>query len=85
MKDSRLRLDELLVAEATDTLSVAEEKELSRLLAEHSDVDRSSFQRVVAAVFLAAGSALADPLPSGLRTRILENAGRELDTLADDR
>jgi hypothetical protein len=63
------RLDELLVARATQALSAAEARELERLLAARPDVDAEGYERAAAAVCLAtlrAPSAMPDSLRRGL-------------------
>jgi anti-sigma factor RsiW len=75
MRSAQARIETLLVAEATGTLSKAESAELEALLASHPDVDRYAFQRTAAAVFLVA----ADPsaaMPGHLRARIVADVER---------
>jgi hypothetical protein len=60
------RLDELLVARATQALTAAETKELERLLAARPDVDAESYERAAAAVCLAALRAPSE-MPGSLR------------------
>jgi hypothetical protein len=60
------RLDELLVARATQALTAAEARELERLLAARPDVDADSYERAAAAVCLAALRA-PSPMPDSLR------------------
>lgn len=78
MTSWRGRIETLLVAEATGTLSDAESAELESLLVAHPDIDRYAFQRPAAAVFLAVGDVSA-AIPDNLRSRIMARAGRPLE------
>jgi hypothetical protein len=70
------RLDELLLARATQGLDAAEEQELERLLAADGDVDAGAYERAAAAVCLAVLGGRGE-LPAALRAR-LERGAREL-------
>lgn len=72
---ARKRLDELLVARATEGLDAAEERELDRLLAAEGDADAAGYERAAAAVCLAVLGAGAE-LPPALRAR-LERGARD--------
>jgi len=67
------RLDELLVARATEGLNAAQQRELVRLLARHPEVDAESYERAAAAVCLAALGALR-AMPGALRERVARSA-----------
>jgi hypothetical protein len=67
------RLDELLVARATEGLTVVEERELEQLLASQPEVDRNGYERAAAAVCLAVLGAPA-VMPRGLRERLARSA-----------
>ncbi len=69
MSDALLKLDELLLAEATEGLSPRDAAELDRLLAAHPDVDRHRYEHAAAAVTLAALGA-AQEVPSTLRAKL---------------
>jgi hypothetical protein len=71
------RLDDLLLARATEGLDAAAEAELARLLAAAPEADARGYERAVAAVCLASLGAGAS-LPVGLRARI-ERACRVAD------
>jgi hypothetical protein len=67
------RLDDLLLARATEGLDAAEAQELGRLLAAERDVDTDRYDRAAAAVCLAVlGRGCA--LPSGVRARLERTA-----------
>jgi hypothetical protein len=70
------RLDELLVARATEGLDADEQRELAALLAAHPDVDAESYERVAAAVHLAVLGAEAEAMPRALRERLESSAAR---------
>jgi hypothetical protein len=69
VKPSLRRLDELLLARATEGLSGSDAAELERLLAAHPEVDESAYERAAAAVTLAA-LGLREKLPAALRARL---------------
>ena len=73
----RARVEDLLVAEATDSLSQAEALELETLLREHPETDRHSFELAAGSVFLAAAEYRSEAIPSDLYTRLLDE-GEEL-------
>jgi hypothetical protein len=82
------RLDELLVARATEGLDAAEQRELEELLASRPDVDAEGFERAAAAVHLAAifaAAAPADAMPRALRERLASSAARFADSLPSRR
>jgi hypothetical protein len=67
------RLDDLLLARATQGLDAAETQELARLLAAQPDADDGSYERAAAAVCLAVlGGESA--LPGSLRERLERSA-----------
>jgi hypothetical protein len=70
------RLDELLLARATEGLSRAGTRELERLLAAHPEADADAYERAAAAVTLAV-LGTGGSLPSGLRAQ-LERRAAEL-------
>ena len=72
----RKRLDELLLARATEGLDAVEEQELARLLTAERDVDAGAYERAAAAVCLAVLGGRAK-LPAALRAR-LERSARDL-------
>jgi anti-sigma-K factor RskA len=65
------RLADLLAQEATEGLGAAEKAELERLLGAHPGADREALERVASALMLA-GDLDAEPLPAGLRGRLVE-------------
>jgi len=67
----RARVEDLLVAEATDALSSAEALELEALLREHPEMDRHSFELAAGFVFLAAAEYRSEGIPGDLYTRLL--------------
>jgi hypothetical protein len=69
------RLADLLAQEATEGLGATEKAELERLLAAHPEADREAFERVAAALMLA-GELDTEPLPAGLRGRLVEQGER---------
>jgi hypothetical protein len=76
MASAQDRLDDLLLARATQGLDAAEEQELERLLAAEHDVDAGAYERAAAAVCLAVLGGRGE-LPAALRAR-LERGAREL-------
>jgi hypothetical protein len=72
----RKRLDDLLLARATEGLNAAEEQELARLLTLDRDVDAGAYEHAAAAVCLAVLGGRGE-LPAALRAR-LERSAREL-------
>jgi hypothetical protein len=72
----RKRLDDLLLARATEGLDAAEEQELARLLTTERDVDAGAYERAAAAVCLAVLGGRGE-LPAALRAR-LERGARDL-------
>lgn len=77
LKDERFV--DLLVKQATEGLSPAEQAEIDRLLAGHPDADRDIMARTAAAVTLAADFE-EEPLPRALRERLQADAARWLAT-----
>lgn len=73
MRDSRLKLDELLLKRAVGSLTDAEEAELERLCATHPDCDPDVYERAAAAVCLAALDT-REPLPETLRSKLERQA-----------
>ena len=69
------RLDELLLARATEGLDAADDRELARLLAARTDIDAGAYERAAAAVCLAVLGPGAK-LPTALRAR-LEHTARD--------
>jgi hypothetical protein len=69
----RERLEELLAERATEALDEAAEAELARLLAEFPGADEFGYERAAAAVWLAAGPAVAE-MPRAVQERILIRA-----------
>jgi len=67
------RLDELLLARATEGLSNADALELEQLLAAHPGADSTGYDRAAAAVCLAAFGG-GRPMPQALRALIEERA-----------
>lgn len=67
------RLDELLVARATEGLAPAEQRELERLLAERPEADAEGYERAAAAIALAALGA-PGALPAAVRERLARSA-----------
>ena len=70
---ARQRLDDLLLARATEGLDAAEEQELARLLAAEHDVDAGAYERAAAAVCLAVLGGRG-ALPAALRARLERSA-----------
>lgn len=68
----RKRVDDLLLARATEGLSPAETQELDRLLAANPDVDSGVYDHAAAAVCLAVLA--GNSMPSGLRARLEKSA-----------
>ncbi len=77
LKDERLV--DLLVKQATDGLSPAEQAEIDRLLGAHPGADRDIMARTAAAVTLAADFE-EEPMPRALRERLQADAARWLAT-----
>jgi hypothetical protein len=73
VRDVHRRIDALLLARTTETLSHAEAEELARLLAKHPDVEADVYERAAAAVCLAALDTRA-PLPAALRAKLEQHA-----------
>ncbi len=74
-RDARRRLDDLLLARATEGLDAAAAQELERLLAAATEVDPDAYEHAAAAVCLAAlGS--GGVLPSALRARLERSAAQ---------
>jgi hypothetical protein len=71
------RLLELLVKQATEGVTSAEQLELGRLLAQHDGADPQFIERIAAALNLA-GDLPDEPLPTGLRARIEGQAMKEM-------
>jgi hypothetical protein len=69
MRDTRLKLDELLLRRAISTLTDAEEAELERLCAAHPDFDPEMYERAAAVVCLAALDT-REALPDTLRAKL---------------
>lgn len=67
------RLEALLIRRATEPLENLEEASLGNLLDEFPEADTEAFERVAAAIWLAA-SAYHEPMPLELRDRILEQS-----------
>jgi hypothetical protein len=67
------RIADLLAAQATEGLGAADTAELDRLLGAHPGADREVLDRVAAALMLA-GRVDEEPLPAGLRRRLVEQA-----------
>jgi hypothetical protein len=63
------RLDDLLLARATEGLTAREVGELARLLAAHPEVDAEAYERAAAVVTLAALGTCAE-LPPGVRAKL---------------
>jgi hypothetical protein len=70
---ARQRLDDLLLARATEGLDAAEALELERLLAAETDVDAAAYERAAATVCLAVIGG-GRSLPPGLRARLEKGA-----------
>ena len=73
MRDSRLRLDELLLKRAIGSLTDAEEAELERLCGAHPDFDAEAYERAAAVVCLAALDT-REALPDTLRAKLERQA-----------
>lgn len=72
---ARQRLDELLLARATEGLNAHERAELDELLVRHPEVDANAYERAAAAVCLAA-LGRGGGLPESLRRRLETSAAR---------
>jgi hypothetical protein len=70
MTESLDRIDELLLSEATDSLSEAEQTELHTLLAAHESIDRYAYIRAASTFFLAVGADPSERMPQALSTRL---------------
>jgi len=80
MTESHERLEDLLVAQATEGLDAAQARELDRLLTEHPDTDADGYDRAAAALQLALLDD-AGPMPAQLRETLLAQApGAPADT-----
>jgi hypothetical protein len=73
MRDSRLKLDELLLKRAIGSLTDAEEAELERLCAAHPHTDPELYERAAAVVWLAALDT-REALPDTLRSKLERQA-----------
>jgi hypothetical protein len=73
MRDTRLKLDELLLKRAIGSLSAAEDAELERLCAAHPDCDSEVYERAAAVVWLAALDT-RDAMPDALRAKLERQA-----------
>jgi hypothetical protein len=73
MSARRKQIEALLVRQAVERLSAAENDRLERLLDAHPDIDRDAFERAAATVLLAAADA-DSVMPSGLRNRLRADA-----------
>jgi hypothetical protein len=73
VRDTRLKLDELLLARATGSLTSAETAELERLCAAHPDFDTDLYERAAAVVCLATLDT-TEALPEGLRSKLERQA-----------
>jgi hypothetical protein len=73
VRDTRLRLDELLLKRAIGSLTDTEEAELERLCAAHPDFDSEVYERAAAVVCLAALDA-REALPDTLRSKLERQA-----------
>lgn len=68
----RQRLDDLLFARALEGLDPGEHAEMQTLLEEFPEADRGGYEEAAAAVLLAAMPA-PEPMPAGLRQRIIDH------------
>lgn len=68
------RLMELLAVRAIEGLDAAGAAELERLLKEHPGIDANALDRAASAVWMEPGAADMEPLPAGVRDRILAAA-----------
>lgn len=75
-KANRERLLQLMTDHATEGLEAPEQRILSELLIEHPDVDALELELAAAAIDLAMMNESPAPLPTGLRDRLLTDAGR---------
>jgi len=71
--DAMQRLDDLLLARATEGLDAAEAQELERLLAAERDVDTDRYDHAAAAVCIAMSGG-GSALPSDLRAHLERTA-----------
>lgn len=67
------RVLELLVQRATDSLSASEQVELNRLLGQDKQPDGNQFEQTAAALLLA-GLGDEEPLPDGLKSKLMAHA-----------
>lgn len=78
MTPSRMELERLydLLADRAggEPVSSAEQAELEQLLARHGEVDEGSFERAAAALHLGLIGGGLEPMPAGLRRRLLQQA-----------
>ena len=74
------RLLQLLADHATEVLDSASATDLAEMLSLHPRYDEFYFEPAVAAIYLALTPPSPEPLPSGLRDRVLLDAGRFLET-----
>ena len=80
---SKERMLQLLADHATEVLDSTFATELAELLSLHPEYDESYFEPAAAAIDLAMMPPSSEPLPEGLRDRILLDARRFLETGED--
>jgi hypothetical protein len=73
VRDTRLKLDELLLARATRNLTSAETAELKQLRAAHPDFDTDVYEHAAAVVCLATLDT-TEALPEALRSKLERQA-----------
>ena len=73
MRNTRLKLDELLLKRAVGSLTEAEQAELERLCAAHPDCDADVYERAAAVVCLASLDT-REALPETLRAKLERQA-----------
>ena len=73
MRDTRLKLEELLLARATRSLTSAETAELEQLRAAHPDFDTNVYEHAAAVVCLATLDT-TEALPEALRSKLERQA-----------
>jgi hypothetical protein len=78
---NKQRLLQLLADNATEVLAPSTAVEMAELLSRHPRYDEYYFDSAVAAIDLAMMPPPSDPLPKGLRDRILLDADRFLKTV----
>ena len=83
LEPSAERMLELLADHATRGLDSKTAMELGKLLSLHPDYDASYFEPAAAAIDLAMMPPSSEPLPDGLRDRILSDAVRFVKTKWD--